>query len=321
MLNNKLSVIIPVYNVEEYLEQCVESVLKQDYESFELILVDDGSTDESGNICDRYEKMDKRVKALHQRNQGHTTARQNGFKASDGDYIIFVDSDDWLDTGMFSLMMEKAVTENADIVQCNYRSVKNGVPRDEIPVFKEGIYDKKTLESEVYPKMIYAGGYYRFGIAPNMWNKIFRRTLVEKYLPDIDVQIRSGEDGLFTFACFLEAKKVYILHSCFYNYRSREVSMCRVTDDKRLMENHLLFQYYQRDFMQYSVLQNQIMHYVIYQTLQAITELLHTKNIWRIKKEYGFLKADSIESESIKRVRLSEVCGKKNKLILAGLKI
>lgn len=320
-MDNKLSVIIPVYNVEKYLEQCVESVLKQDYAFFELILVDDGSTDESGNICDQYERVDKRVRVIHQRNQGHTTARQNGFKASEGDYIIFIDSDDWIDTGMFSLMMEKAISENADIVQCNYRSVKNGVSRDETPLFREGVYDKKTLELEIFPKMIYAGGYYRFGIAPNMWNKIFRRTLVEKYLPDIDVKIRSGEDGLLTFACFLEAKRVYVLHKCFYNYRSREISMCRVTDNKRLMENHLLFQNYQKNFMQYPFLQNQIMHYVIYQTLQAITELLHTKNLWKIKKENRFLKEDSLERESIEKIRLSEVCGKKNKLILAGLKL
>lgn len=310
-MDNKLSVIIPVYNVEEYLKQCIESILKQDYEPFELILVDDGSTDESGNICDYYEKADKRVKVIHQRNQGHTIARQNGFRESDGGYIIFIDSDDWIDTGMFSCMMEKTVIENVDIVQCNYRSVKDRKSRDETHLFREGVYDKRALKSDIYPKMIYAGSYYRFGIAPNMWNKIFKRALVEKNLPDIDAKIRSGEDGLFTFTCFLEAEKVYILHRCFYNYRSREVSMCRVTDDARLIENHLLFQYYQKNFMQYPILQNQIMHYVIYQTLQAITEMLHTKSLWKIKKQYHFLKENSIERDSIKKIKLSEVNGKK----------
>lgn len=316
-----LSVIVPVYNVEEYLEQCVDSILKQNYEPMELILVDDGSADQSGNICDEYAKQDRRVKVIHQENQGHTPARQNGFHMSCGEYVIFIDSDDWIDEGMFLLMMEKAVKENADIVQCNYRSVRNGIFKDEVPLFREGIYDRKALELEIFPRMIYAGGYYRFGIAPNMWNKIFKRKLVEKILPGIDKKIRSGEDGLLTFACFLEAKKVCVLNSCFYNYRSREVSMCRITDDRRLMENHLLFQHYQKGFMQYTFLQDQIMHYVVYQTLQAIAELLCTKSLWKIKKEYLFLKRDSIERESIKKVKLSEVNGKKNKLILAGLKI
>ncbi|EOS74274.1 hypothetical protein C819_03027 [Lachnospiraceae bacterium 10-1] len=316
-----LSVIVPVYNVEEYLKQCVDSILQQDYELVELILVDDGSTDQSGNICDEYARCDSRVKVIHQENQGHTAARQNGFHRSCGEYVIFIDSDDWIDEGMFLLMMEKAVKENADIVQCNYRSVRNGIHRDEVPFFREGIYDKKALEIEIYPRMIYAGGYYRFGIAPNMWNKIFKRSLVEKFLPNIEKRVKSGEDGLLTFACFLEAERVYILNSCFYNYRSREVSMCRITDDKRLVENHLLFQCYQRNFMQYSFLQDQIRHYVVYQTLQAVAELLETRSLWKIKKEYTFLISDSIERDSIKKIKLAEIHGKKNKLILIGLKI
>lgn len=316
-----LSIIVPVYNVEEYLKQCVDSILRQNYEPMELILVDDGSTDQSGNICDEYARCDSRVKVIHQGNQGHTASRQNGFHRSCGEYVIFIDSDDWIDEGMFLLMMEKVVKENVDIVQCNYRSVKNGIARDEVPIFKEGLYDKKALEMEIYPRMIYAGGYYRFGIAPNMWNKIFKRALVEKYLLSIDKKVKSGEDGLLTFSCFLEAERVYIFNSCFYNYRSREVSMCRITDDKRLAENHLLFQCYQRNFMQYSFLQDQIRHYVVYQTLQAVAELLETRSLWKIKKEYTFLISDSIERDSIKKIKLSEIHGKKNKLILIGLKI
>lgn len=320
-MENKLSVIVPVYNAEEYLKQCVDSILRQNYAPMELILVDDGSTDQSGSICDEYVKQDKRVKVIHQKNQGHTVARKNGFAASDGSYIILIDSDDWIEEGMFTRMMEKAEKENADIVQCSYRSVKQGADRDEVPVFREGFYDKRALEEEIYPRMIYAGGYYRFGIAPNMWNKIFKRVLAEKYLPGIDKRIRSGEDGLFTFACFLEAERVYILHDCFYNYRSREISMCRITDDKRLEENHLLFKYYQIYFMHNKILQNQIMHYVVYQTLQAVEELLHSKKFRQIKKLFASMGAESLECTSIKNVKLSEVKGKRNKLILAGLKL
>lgn len=120
-MNNKLSVIIPVYNVEEYLEKCIESVLKQAYSPFEVILVDDGSSDKSSSICDQYGRADKRIKVIHQSNQGHTIARQNGFRASDGDYIIFIDSDDWIKDEMFALMMDKVLKEKADIVQCGLR--------------------------------------------------------------------------------------------------------------------------------------------------------------------------------------------------------
>ena len=320
-MDNKLSVIIPVYNVEEYLEQCVESVLKQDYESFELILVDDGSTDESGSICDQYERIDKRVKVIHQCNQGHTIARQNGFMASDGDFIIFIDSDDWVEDGMFALMMYKAIKEEADIIQCGFKAVRGDRITDAISPYNPGIYDKKRLKEIIYPTMIYNKAEQCFGVAPNMWNKIFKRALVENYIYRIDPRIRSGEDGLLTFACFMDAQRIYNLRECFYCYRSREVSMCRITDDKRLDENHILFQYYQEWFMSKEILVESIKHYVVNQTLQAVSALMEKRSIRQIKREYSYLKKDSLERISIRDVRLSDVSGKKNKMILAGLKL
>lgn len=320
-MDNKLSVIIPVYNVEEYLEQCVESVLKQNYSSFEVILVDDGSTDQSGSICDRYAAADNRIRVMHQPNQGHTIARQNGFKVSDGNYVIFIDSDDWIDDGMFEAMMNKAVAEDADIVQCGFRAVRNEMSVvAEIPN-EEGLYSKEHLQEKIYPTMIWNKKKHCFGIAPNMWNKIFRRTLIEKYIYQIDSRIRSGEDGLLTYSCFLNAQRFYNLHSCFYNYRSREKSMCRITDDRRLDENHLLFQYYQKWFMPEEVLHKSIDYYVVSQTIMAVKELMKKKSIFQIKKEHPYLRQDSIEWHSIQNLKLRDIKGKKNKLILLGLKL
>lgn len=320
-MDHKLSVIIPVYNVEEYLKQCVESVLEQDYEDFELILVDDGSTDESGNICDYYKRADKRVKVVHQHNQGHTIARQNGFGASDGEYIIFIDSDDWIEAEMFALMMDKIINEKADIVQCGFKAVKGGMSTDAISPYEPGVYEKSRLTEIIYPTMIYNKAEQCFGVAPNMWNKIFKRELVEKYIYRIDPRIRSGEDGLLTFACFIDAQRIYNMRECFYCYRSRETSMCRITDDKRLDENHLLFQYYQEWFMPKEILADSIKHYVVDQTLQAVDALMAKCSIRRIKREHPYLKKDSLERISIRDVKLKDVNGKKNKMILAGLKL
>lgn len=320
-INGKLSVIIPVYNVKEYLEKCVDSILSQNYDLFEVILVDDGSTDGSGYICDQYASKDCRIKVIHQKNQGHTAARQSGFAASSGEYLLFIDSDDWIDRKMFHSMMTRAMETDADIVQCSYRSVKDGRGRDEVPIYETGVYGYERLKAEIYPKMIYAGGFYRFGIAPNMWNKIFKRHLIEDNLPRIDRRIRSGEDGLLTFSCFLQARTVCIVPGCYYNYRSREVSMCRITDDSRLDQNHILFEYYKKWFYENPILKEQIEHYVVYQTLQAVTGLLRKRTIRRIKKEHSFLKENSLERTSIQNVPISDVAGKKNKLILAGLKI
>ena len=320
-MDHKLSVIIPVYNVEEYLKQCVESVLKQDYEPFELILVDDGSTDESGNICDYYKETDKRVKVIHQHNQGHTIARQNGFGASDGEYIIFIDSDDWIEDGMFASMMDKTIKEEADIVQCGFIAVEGGIRTNAISPYEPGLYEKSRLTDIIYPTMIYNKAEQCFGVAPNMWNKIFKRELVEKYIYRIDPRIRSGEDGLLTFACFIDAQRIYNLRECFYCYRSRETSMCRITDDKRLDENHILFQYYQEWFMSKEILADSIEHYVVNQTLQAVEALMAKRSIRQIKGEHPYLKKDSLERISIQDVKLKDVNGKKNKMILAGLKL
>lgn len=319
-MNPKLSVIVPVYNVKEYLEECISSIVQQDYDNFEVILVDDGSSDGSGEQCDLFAAKEVRIKVIHQNNQGHTAARQAGFEHSAGDYILFIDSDDWIDPGMFRAMMEKCADGQADIVQCSYRSVKNGKGRDELPVFEEGTYDKERLLHQVYPKMIYTGSFYRFGIAPNIWNKIFKRKLIGKNLGRIDRRIKSGEDGLLTYSCFLEAEAVWILNDCYYNYRSREISMCRMTEN-RLEENHLLFQYYSEWFCSNQYLKEQIYRYVVYQTLQAMEEALKTTGIRRLKKKYPFLTKNSLECESIKNVKASEVKGKRNKLILIGLKL
>lgn len=320
-MDNKLSVIIPVYNVEEYLEQCIESILKQDYEPFELILVDDGSTDESGNICDIYEKADERVKVIHQRNQGHTIARQNGFRESNGECIIFIDSDDWVEDGMFTLMMDKLIKEGADIVQCGFKAVEGDISTDAISPYEPGIYEKSRLIEIIYPTMIYNKAEQCFGVAPNMWNKIFKRELAEKYIYRIDPRIRSGEDGLLTFACFIDAQRIYNLQECFYCYRSRKRSMCRIADDKRLDENHILFQYYQEWFMSKEILVESIKHYVVNQTLQAVEALMEKHSIRRIKREHPYLRKDSLERISIHDVSLMDVNGKKNKMILAGLKL
>lgn len=120
MNSPKVSVIIPVYNVDHYLEQCVNSILGQSFGDFELILVDDGSKDQSGAICDEYEKKDVRVKVIHQQNAGSSAARNTGLKVANGIYILFVDADDWVDSNHIESMVETAERESADVVFCGF---------------------------------------------------------------------------------------------------------------------------------------------------------------------------------------------------------
>ena len=208
-VNPFLSIVIPVYNAESYLPCCLDSILAQQFTDYEVILVDDGSTDRSPAICDAYAAGHSQIHCLHQANNGHTAARQTGVRASLGTYIAFVDSDDWVAPEMYDRMCTAARDTGADIVHCNYTSV---MPHKEkicgIP-FPSGFYDKKRLMETVYPNMIYFGTFFVFGIAPNLWNKLFRRSLLERCLFRIPHDIIVGEDGPVTYSCMLEADSVF----------------------------------------------------------------------------------------------------------------
>ena len=168
----KLSIIIPVYNVNEYLKNTIENVLAQIYQDYELILVDDGSTDGSSEICDFFAEKDRRIRVIHQRNQGVSAARNKGVSAANGEYIGFVDSDDLNEPNMFEIMMSIAVAENADIVQCRHNRKPN------ILNLKYGnekrIVDGKTFVRELFS---YTGGEYTNQVA--LWSKVYKKELFQ----------------------------------------------------------------------------------------------------------------------------------------------
>ena len=125
MNNPKISIIVPVYNVKNYLKRCVETLTQQTLKEIEIILVDDGSTDSSGKLCDTLAKKDSRIKVIHQKNQGLSEARNNGMKIATGDYIGFVDSVDKVALDMFEKLYNRSVITKADVVFCDYANVKN----------------------------------------------------------------------------------------------------------------------------------------------------------------------------------------------------
>ena len=127
-----ISVIIPVYNVEKYISQCLDSVCNQTNRDLEIILVDDGSTDASGKICDEYACHDKRIHVIHQKNSGAAAAKNAGLRVASGEYLSFVDSDDFLELNAYYYMIQIMQTQNADVVQCSYRDVFKNYVKDHI---------------------------------------------------------------------------------------------------------------------------------------------------------------------------------------------
>lgn len=273
-----LSIIIPVYNTDKYLSYCLDSVLAQNFTDYEIILIDDGSTDDSPVLCDQYAAAHPRIRCFHQANCGHTATRQKGFRVSRGQYIAFVDSDDWVSPDMYGRMCTAARETGADIVHCNFTAVMPRSQKDCNIPFPAGFYSKEQLAETVYPNMIYFGTYFVFGVAPNLWNKLFRRDLLEKYLFRLPNSIIVGEDGLITYPCMLEASSVYFCDEAFYYYRSNPRSLCHQMNTKRLSENHTMFETYEQfiDSAAFPSIQKQLQYFFVYQSLLTFAPVFKT---------------------------------------------
>lgn len=224
----RLSIIVPVYNVEQYLRKCVDSILNQTFKEFELILVDDGSTDGSSRICDDYKEKDDRICVLHKENGGVSDARNYGIDHSNGEYIAFVDSDDWIDDGMYESMMSAIVENDADIAVCGHRVVTADGQIEETVVFEEPILltgaeaTIEILKDERMPSFA--------------WNKLYKKRLFK------DIRFpkeRIYEDTAVIYRYFDMAKRVYVLNRVYYNYLRRPGSLClSQTNEKAVKRIH-----------------------------------------------------------------------------------
>ena len=226
-----ISVIVPVYNVSAYIDQCVRSILAQTYSNLEIILVDDGSTDGSENTCDRFKLEDDRIVVIHKlRNEGLVRARQTGLEAATGDLIGFVDSDDWIEPDMFEKLYNALENNGADIAMCGRYEDAGDASKTAYHGIEEGLYEGDRLVSEVFPRMIVNGGFFDWGLFPGYWDKLFKKEVIFEYLMKIDASIKMGEDAAGTYPCILHSKSIYVLHECLYHYRQTPSSMVRLSD-------------------------------------------------------------------------------------------
>ena len=222
-----ISIIVPIYNVEKYIRQCIDSICRQTYQDLEIILVDDGSTDACGHICEEYREKDSRVIVIHKDNGGLVSARKAGIRAASGQYIAYVDGDDWIEPDMYRRMYQKMTEQNVDVVMCgryedtgkSCKQVFQGIP--------EGKYDQRALLEEVYPRMIINGDFFTWGMFPGVWDKLFRRECVERFQLAVDERIVMGEDAACTYPCLLNIKSAYVMHACLYHYRQTTSSMVK----------------------------------------------------------------------------------------------
>lgn len=225
IFNPLVSVIVPVYNVEKYLDRCVKSILDQTYENIEIILVDDGSTDTSGEICEKYALRDKRINVIHKENDGLVSARKTGIRAATGTYVAYVDSDDWIDKTMYEELVKEIVQHNADIVTSGLYREYHESTVTEFDHLSEGVYERELIENKIFPKLMFTGNFFESGINIHLYNKLYKRDLVKRNQLNIDSQVRVGDDAALVYPCIMDAQKIIIIHKCFYHYCIRRNSV------------------------------------------------------------------------------------------------
>lgn len=256
--DKKISIILPIFNTENELPRCLASICNQTYDNLEIICIDDGSTDGSGEILDKFAEKDKRIIAIHQENGGESKARNVALGQATGDYIAFCDCDDWIDEEMYQTLAENLECFDVDLVASSwYKEEKNQSIeiKNALPVIT-GIIDNSTFIKYLYMRDSYKGFAY-------IWDKLYKREVVigddKKIL--FDESIRLGGDIIWLAEIALRVKTAKYVDRAFYHYNQRETSGCHVKDVSAKIESIRAYEYVIQRFEEESV-DNNIIDYV-----------------------------------------------------------
>lgn len=219
MESNKISIIVTTYNCEKYINDCLVSIINQTYKNLEIIVVDDGSTDDTKNILDKIKKTDNRIKVIYKDNGGVSSARNTGLKEANGDFITFVDGDDTLETDMYEQLLQYNEKYDLDIIHCGYNRI---IDKKKYSINGTGrIYELNHDEALIY---LIGGGLF----AGSLWNKLYKRNLFNDLMFNEEISI--NEDILINFFLFDKVNKSLYIDIPKYNYWVRPNSACSRTD-------------------------------------------------------------------------------------------
>lgn len=227
----KISIIVPVFNSEKYLDTCLTSLVKQTHSNLEIILVDDGSTDKSGYLCDKWKDKDNRIRVIHQTNQGVSAARNHGLEYATGDFISFVDSDDTVEADMYELLIDIILRHGADIAHCGYKRIdEQGLILKEV----SGTHMLVEQNAAEAVRCMLAGVYFVGGL----WNKLYSYPIVKDLR--FRVELKNNEDILFNILAFQNAKKIVFVDETKYCYYEHSSSACNQMEKERQVRDSAL---------------------------------------------------------------------------------
>lgn len=292
------SVIVPIYNVEKYLKNCIESILNQSFSDFELILVDDGSPDRSPEICDRYAQVDRRIKVIHKRNEGLVKARESGLTLAKGAYVGYVDGDDWVKDSWLCSVAEIIKMGHPDIISFNTILACNSREEKVKLQISSGYYGKMDMKKKIYPIMLYnkEQNFYNFGIYPSLCSKIIKKSLLMECKCE-DSRITMGEDAACVYKSLFEAESFYIMEQYFYYYRQNQNSMTNAYDENRFEKYELLLDYMEKHLgKKYSAIREQLKYHRAFRIKHAILNeskangsvLFRSKLLKKKMQSYGY---------------------------------
>lgn len=231
-MDNKISVIVPVFNIESYIKRCVDSILSQTYPNIEIIIVDDGSTDNSGRIIDDIASTNSSIRVLHKKNGGVTSARLEGVKIASGDWITFVDGDDYIESDMYEVLMKNAIEHRADISHCGYQMV--------FPSRVDYYYNthKQIIQNNQEGLTDLLSGSF---IEPGLWNKLYKAEIVMRVVNSgvMDCSIKINEDLLLNYYLFKEACKSVYFDFCPYHYNVRKESAANTKTSRNFLYDQI----------------------------------------------------------------------------------
>lgn len=272
-----VSIIVPIYNVERYLERCIKSLISQTYEKIEIILVDDGSPDNCSLICDEWKKKDKRIKVIHKKNGGLSDARNAGLRIAAGSYIIFVDSDDWVEPNMIDVMLSELQKNNADTCACGI--FYNYPEKETIRVEKYTVGDSLTFLEKLYDDAKYP---------VCAWNKLYKKKLLSNFEFPVG---KICEDAFTTYKLIDKANRIVQINIPLYHYSIRENSIMTVSFKKnRMDEEEAWRKNYEFVEKNYPEIKYKAFDFYLQRVLGLIKVIPKNKRNNEFQKEYKYLK-------------------------------
>lgn len=277
-----IAVIVPVYNTQEYVECCVRSIVAQDYHNLDIILVDDGSTDASYEVCQKLANQDKRITVLHKDNGGILSAKCMGLDHTDAEYVMFIDSDDWIKPEMCRKLYETLQQFQVDIVVSGIiRAFPDGRYKYDYNALPPGEYRDRSYKKEIIPHMLCNGTFFQWGIDPSTAIKIFKKKLIHPIIKKaMGYGFYYGEDTAVVYPYLLQVDSIYILDQCFYFHRQYENHVEAYINDfryhEKINELYLYLKNIFRQHIQYNDLVQQLNYFYAY--------ALYMPYIYNVKK-------------------------------------